>query len=255
MGGGFFKSATPYYNNGISSIASWNDTNCSGLNGGVTGNSEVVNALAVYNNELIAGGDFASAGGVYAFEIAAWNGNNWHALDTGVNYMVNALTVDTINDFLYVSGGFTSAGGYNGVNAIYVARWDGYNWDSLGHYNLLFGEIYALTMYHKKLFAGMYVGGTTINPLFLVKWDGKQWIPVYGPNCTIKALGVYNDELYVGGCFTMINSDSILGIARYYEPPDTTCDYLQAIIEPRNLILKTSDSTTVHFYTNNNYSR
>lgn len=39
-------------------------------------------------------------------------------------------------------------------------------------------------------------------------------------------------------------------IARYYESPDTTCDYLQAIIQPRNAIIKTSSGTTVHFYNN-----
>jgi PKD repeat protein len=48
----------------------------------------------------------------------------------------------------------------------------------------------------------------------------------------------------------MINTDSILGIARYYEPPDTTCDYLQAVVEPRNAVRYTADTTTFHFYNN-----
>ena len=45
----------------------------SGMNGQVL-------ALCVYNNELIAGGSFTTAGGISANYIAKWNGSSWSPL-------------------------------------------------------------------------------------------------------------------------------------------------------------------------------
>jgi len=42
-----------------------------------------VEALTVYNNTLIAGGTFTTAGDVEANYIAAWDGFTWSALGSG----------------------------------------------------------------------------------------------------------------------------------------------------------------------------
>ncbi len=47
-----------------------------------------VRALAVYNGELIAAGDFTMAGGVACNYIARWNGSSWQALFSGVKSTV-----------------------------------------------------------------------------------------------------------------------------------------------------------------------
>ena len=44
-----------------------------------------VSALTVYNGELIAGGDFTTAGGTRASYIARWNGATWQPLGSGMN--------------------------------------------------------------------------------------------------------------------------------------------------------------------------
>ncbi|MGP8217568.1 MAG: hypothetical protein ACLQQ4_18515 [Bacteroidia bacterium] len=49
----------------------------SGMNG-------YVNALTVYNGNLIAGGSFTTAGGNAANNIAEWNGTSWSALGSGM---------------------------------------------------------------------------------------------------------------------------------------------------------------------------
>ena len=46
--------------------------------GGING---WVGALTVYKGELIAGGDFATAGAVEVNNIARWDGNNWNPLE------------------------------------------------------------------------------------------------------------------------------------------------------------------------------
>jgi hypothetical protein len=230
-------------------ILKWDGVNLTSVGGGVWGNFSHVQALTEYDGELIVGGVFCYAGNKTIFNIARWDGINWFDLDTGTASVVNALVVDTINNFLYVGGGFSSVGGDNGISTPCIARWDGYQWDSLAE-GLPYCDVMSLCMYHKKLFAGACSENGNSSDIILSKWDSKNWTKIEGPNDAVEAMGVYNDELYVGGGFRMIGQDTMIGIARYYEPPDTTCDYLQAIIEPRNLILKTLDSTTVHFYNN-----
>jgi hypothetical protein len=58
---------------------------------------------------LYAGGDFTTAAGVAATNIAQWNGTSWSALGSGMNNTVSALAVSA--SALYAGGAFTTAGG------------------------------------------------------------------------------------------------------------------------------------------------
>ena len=85
------------------------------------GFDSAVLALCVYNGKLVAGGKFATAGGVSANRIAAWDGVSWQPLGDGITgYSVVAMTVHAGD--LIVGGSFTSAGGVPAEN---VAAWDG----------------------------------------------------------------------------------------------------------------------------------
>ncbi|HQL55223.1 MAG TPA: hypothetical protein PLQ87_10995, partial [Phycisphaerae bacterium] len=55
------------------------------LGSGMGGSAPFVYALTVYNNDLIAGGLFTTAGGVACNRIARWNGSVWQALGSGMN--------------------------------------------------------------------------------------------------------------------------------------------------------------------------
>ena len=75
---------------------------------GAIGNglNNVVNALAVYNGALYAGGYFSLPGGTS--NIAMWNGTEWVGVGNSVNNVVSAMIV--YNGDLYVGGCFTQAG-------------------------------------------------------------------------------------------------------------------------------------------------
>ncbi|MFQ5807435.1 MAG: hypothetical protein ACE5I3_13385, partial [Phycisphaerae bacterium] len=69
-------------------IARWDGMSWSPLGSGVSGGygaeSRGVYALAVYNGELIAGGDFYTAGGTVGNHIARWDGTTWSPLARGL---------------------------------------------------------------------------------------------------------------------------------------------------------------------------
>ncbi|HWY99363.1 MAG TPA: hypothetical protein VNY36_09770, partial [Bacteroidia bacterium] len=116
-------------------IAQWNGTTWQNLGSGLgsyygTGG---VNTFAVYNNNLIVGGYFDSAGGQIANRIALWNGSSWQTLGSGMttssrnnNPHVGALAV--YNGNLIAAGNFLYAGG---VSASNIASWNGSAWQSL----------------------------------------------------------------------------------------------------------------------------
>src|SRR4030095_10465836 len=93
IGGGHFTFAGGVNAN---NIARWNGTNWAALGDGIgqLGGSDWVVALAIYNDELIAGGRFTSAGSGPASRIARWDGTTWAPLGSGVNVDgVFALTI------------------------------------------------------------------------------------------------------------------------------------------------------------------
>jgi trimeric autotransporter adhesin len=107
------------------SIARWNGTAWSALGTGLGDEFGVgdVYAIAFIGSTVFAGGEFISAGGEEANNIAAWNGSTWSALDLGVtdaNFRtpVSALLVRGTD--LLVGGAFTVAGGETRGR---LARW------------------------------------------------------------------------------------------------------------------------------------
>ena len=91
-----------------------------------------VRVLAIFNNELIAGGEFTAANATVLNYIARWNGIEWLPLNGGVagtqgGVRVNALRVH--EGQLIVGGRFNSAGGVVAVN---VAAWNGSAWSNFG---------------------------------------------------------------------------------------------------------------------------
>jgi hypothetical protein len=72
-----------------------------------------VDALAVSGSDLYAGGDFATAGGVSATNIAKWDESRWSALGSGIGgaYHPYVTALALMGSNLYAGGNFTIAGG------------------------------------------------------------------------------------------------------------------------------------------------
>lgn len=108
-------------------IASWNGSQWKDLE--PPGNNPPVvtgkvTALAVYNGDLVASGEFFGGTDV----IAVWDGHGWSPLGSGLDAAPQALF--SSDGFLFASGKDLSNAGGSPVNRI--AAWDGSAWNAMG---------------------------------------------------------------------------------------------------------------------------
>ena len=187
-------------------IAKWNPMTqaWSAVGNGLEWNGPV-NALAVFNGELYAGGDFNRADGVFPIDrVAKWNGTSWTQVGTGLSGEVNSLLVfdDGTGPALYAGGNDFGPSGTR------VSKWDGNTWTPVGA-GLSGGEVYSLAAIGNELYAAgaftSIAGGATVN--FAARWDGSTWSPLgtgleagFEPR---RALVAFDDgtgpALYAGG--------------------------------------------------------
>lgn len=160
-----------------------------------SGTNGKVNAVIVFNGQLIAAGQFSSP----ATNIARWTGSAWQPLGSGLNGAVNGLTI--FNGNLIAVGAF-STGGNN------VASWNGTAWSPLGLGTN--DTVFAVTVYSNTLrIGGKFTTAGGINCNRVSFWNGSQWGTMGTPNGvnnTVYALTVFNSDLIIGGQFTSAGS-------------------------------------------------
>ncbi len=168
-----------------------------------------VEAVAVYDNKLIAGGYFTEVGTLTVNHVASWDGGSWSPLGSGMDGDVTSLTV--YDGQLIAGGSFGTAGGTQAVN---IAAWDGSSWSALGSANI--GGIKAMTVYDGKLAVCRH------SPVYGVSlWDGSTWsfIPSsFEPLLSVLDLSDligYDNQLILGGTYQMGIVDPIYCIAAW----------------------------------------
>lgn len=203
-------------------IARWDGTKWNPLGSGLTLDAwyASVTSLAVYGDELIAGGYFDTAGGIPAKGLARWNGTDWSPVGGDLTQHGRRGTAYALFEYqgdLIVGGYFDSAAGVPVAN---VARWDGSAWHAMG--GIGFPEAFAT--YHGELIAGQ--GG------WVLRWDGVSWhalgddmraadpgehgcgFPVVVDR-SVCTFSVYQDTLIAGGEFRFVGAKSARHIAQW----------------------------------------
>lgn len=110
-------------NGGTNVLHHWNGSAWSTLPGTFLRSGAVdLSALRVDGSDLYVGGSFSSIDGLVVNNIARWDGSQWHAMGSGAgagpNDWVSDIAVTPAR--LYVTGGFTTAGG---KASTYYAIW------------------------------------------------------------------------------------------------------------------------------------
>src|ERR1700733_4472199 len=107
------------------------------------------------------------------------NAQSWHPLAGGITGDYGVLAEAVYNGELYVGGWFYGAGG---VTANNMARWNGWNWDSVGR-GLTGGEnnVNATCVYNGKLYVGgAFFAAEGLPATNIASWDGTHWDTVGG---------------------------------------------------------------------------
>jgi len=221
---------------GLDFIARWDGKAFSSIGGTIAGAGIplIVLDLEIFDPgdgpRLIAGGRFATIGGVAASHIGAWNGSTWSSLGSGITG-TQVITMEVFDDgsgpALFVGGTFTAAGG---VPATRIAKWDGSTWSALG--DGLSGTVQGMAAYDDGSGEALYVVGnftaSGAMPLnHIARWDGRGWSAVgAGLNDNGFAAIRFDDgggsggeSLFVGGAFVQAGGAAANGVAEYVGCP------------------------------------
>ena len=212
---------------------------------GITGTfSPTVFSIEVFDDgtgpALYAGGRFDSIGGAPGTRmLGRFNGTSWEAVGTGLLpastvSQVAAMTVfdDGTGPALYV--GMGSGVRIAGVPFASVYKWDGAAWSAVGQE--FGGRVTDLQVWDDGTGPALYVAGTAVPPIeYLAKLVNDQWIPVdggiasqpatSGTFASVFGLHVWDNDLYVGGNFTLVGDPAIdvRGLVRRTGCADASC--------------------------------
>lgn len=189
----------------------------SGISGGDSGNPGVHALAQTSDGSIYAGGDFSTADGLSASEIARWDGRSWSTLGSGIGgvpyAVVHAIAVGQ-DGSIFAGGYFTTAGG---VQANYIARWDGTSWYPMG--GGMNGRVRALTFGPGgSLYAGGdFTSAGNVAANHVAQWDGISWHPVgSGIDGAVNAMAFgSNGLLYAGGYFTTAGGNAATYVAQW----------------------------------------
>ncbi|GEM_PF-4719233 len=151
--------------------------------------------IVSFNGDLIAGGNFTSAGGSALNHVARWDGNEWLPMNSGLDGNVNDLIV--FENTLIAIGDFSMSGNGN-QGCSYIARWNGTDWEPMngglsgGNYGAL-----VATAYGDQLFvAGDFDGAMGIASQNIIKWTNSGWEALPGIPEIIGEVAVFKEHLY-----------------------------------------------------------
>ncbi|MBA3649873.1 MAG: T9SS type A sorting domain-containing protein [Chitinophagales bacterium] len=133
----------------LNAIAAWNGKHWFALGKGIARSTDRpgVSALQTYQSQLYVGGGFDSAGGIFAFDVARWNGSAWDSVGAGLNGDV--LTFLVKDSFLYTGGNFNK---YKTRIGYRVASWNGNKWHDLKLSST--GSVSDIEIFNNDIIAG-----------------------------------------------------------------------------------------------------
>jgi hypothetical protein len=184
-------------------------------------------SLHVHNGQMY-GATYHEISPGHRAGILRWTGQGWATV--GTNYPESCHALITYRGML-ICGGWDI---HQSPPWNHIAAWNGSTWLQLGQG--LDGPVRALAVFDpdgpgpipELLIAGggFSTAGGQPSP-GIAAWDGQQWISM-GPGTDggVRALAVYENQLYLGGSFSMAGGISSPHLARWgcpQPPPPPTC--------------------------------
>ena len=197
-------------------IARWDGSEWNSLPGRFNG---TINALAMYQGMLYAGGTFTQISGEPALRIVRFDGVDWLPVGGGLPdndaFAPGVTDLKVVDGLLYVAGEFSQAGS---VAANSIAIWNGSSWAALSG---LFGngleddngfvvlpgiarslasngnDVYVVGSFNRA-------GGSAATGI--ARWDGNNWFSVGGGlSSSPQSVAWHEGAVHIGG--TMLQDD------------------------------------------------
>lgn len=204
----------------VGNIAKWDGASWStfGLGFGLGFDSYLSSVVEAPNGDIIVAGDFLSAGGQAARDIAVWDGTSWSAFGGG-------LQSSGISTLHYLSTGELLVGGENmtslsggGLSFDGLAMWDGTSWTAPYGWNA--GHIISIL----ELANGDVVVGGSVPAAIAgsastgaARWNGSTWqaLGVGGGSDIWEFSFLANGDLLAAGSIDYIGSVPIGNLASW----------------------------------------
>ncbi len=171
--------------------------------------------IAVFQGDLYASGPFELAGSDTTYNIARWDGEQWHKVGHPFYHPPlpppGLWALKVFEGKLYVGGKFADTPGHY-VN---VARYDGETWETVGGgIKGAWGSIDFFEVYKGELYiCGPFreTEGNAGNKI--MKLVGDEWVDVGGsvpnPLYKVQHMTEFDDKLYAVGIFNEVGSDNL----------------------------------------------
>ena len=198
---------------------------------GVTGGIGAIEAIAIWNGHIVAGGFFLSMGGEPADGLAIYDGESWSELGGGTMGSVYALTV--WRGDLVVGGNFSVIGEHYIDN---LAVFDGQNWHSLG--GIQSGHAHALGHYGSSLaVGGCFLRIGNLEARCIALWDGEEWSTLEGGvEGMVSCIAQFQGSLYVGGYIWTAGGSPSSGLACWTDPTITGLEDDLTVLPSANML-------------------
>lgn len=174
------------------------------------GLSGPVHALAIFQGELVAAGDFEQAGGRNVYNLARFDGSAWRPLGDGLRRQGEPGGDDAHGNALLVHDGELWVGGHfdlaGGVPIRNLARFDGTTWRADGEPS---NEVHCLAQYRGNLVVGGRFYSVSDQPMPYVAQRASRWqrLGSLRPNSHVWSLASKGDSLFAGGFFDYLERD------------------------------------------------
>jgi trimeric autotransporter adhesin len=203
----------------VKHVAAWDGNSWSDLGGGVgtTSYSEVyppVRTFLAAADGMYVGGQFQSAGGVAATNLAKWSGNGWEPVGGGVTNRVLTLGFDRHNALLV---GMFCGGAYSSGAAL-LAKWDGSSWSAFGQglTRPSVGQVSTIYVDGDSIYAGGNFVSTGPEPSAnFARWDGENWRPTGAPLLGAALVSGDGTNVYAFGTLTSVVANKNAGLVEF----------------------------------------
>ncbi len=166
-------------------------------------------------SRLVVGGVFRHAGSVFSPNVAAWDGERWQAVGSGLGTLGGEVRL--VRRLAVLNGRLYATGEANGQ--AFVCWWTGAFWWRIATID---GQVQDMEVFQNELYiAGNFTRVGAVESRMIARWDGTRWLAVPGlipqnvGGASVASLTTIDHQLFVSGQITGADGVASTGIVAW----------------------------------------